>query len=77
MAADTDGSDGGGGSAADPAGAIVSADTLAHAGMLALNPATILANNDSTAFFAAIGDLVHCGPTQTNVNDFRAILVDP
>ncbi len=77
LAADTDGIDGGGGSATDPAGAIVSTDTLARAQTLALNPATILANNDSTAFFAALGDLVRCGPTQTNVNDFRAILIDP
>ena len=77
LAADTDGIDGGGGSATDPAGAVVSPDTLARAQQLALNPATILANNDSTAFFAALGDLVRCGPTQTNVNDFRAILVDP
>ncbi len=77
LAADTDGIDGGGGSANDPAGAIVSTDTLARAQTLALNPATILANNDSTAFFAALDDLVRRGPTQTNVNDFRAILVDP
>jgi hydroxypyruvate reductase len=77
LAADTDGIDGGGGSAADPAGAIVDRDTLARAAVAALNPATILANNDSTAFFAALGDLVRSGPTQTNVNDLRAILVDP
>ncbi len=77
LAADTDGIDGGGGSASDPAGAIVDVDTLARAAAAALNPATILANNDSTAFFAALDDLVRCGPTQTNVNDFRAILVDP
>ena len=77
LAADTDGIDGGGGHASDPAGAIVSPDTLSRAAKHALNPATILANNDTTAFFAALGDLVRCGPTQTNVNDFRAILVDP
>jgi hydroxypyruvate reductase len=77
LAADTDGIDGGGGSASDPAGAIVDRDTLARPAVAALNPATILANNDSTAFFAALGDLVRCGPTQTNVNDLRAILVDP
>lgn len=77
LAADTDGIDGGGGEATDPAGAVVSPDTLARAAALALNPATFLANNDSSAFFAGLGDLVRCGPTQTNVNDFRAILVDP
>lgn len=77
LSADTDGIDGGGGDAADPAGAVVLPDTLARAAALALNPATFLANNDSSAFFAALGDLVRCGPTQTNVNDIRSILVDP
>lgn len=76
LAADTDGIDGGGGSAADPAGAIVGEDSLARAVALGLDPAAFLANNDSTSFFAALDDLVRCGPTQTNVNDFRAILVD-
>jgi hydroxypyruvate reductase len=77
LAADTDGADGGGGSAGDPAGALVLPDTLSRAAAAHLNAATFLTNNDSTAFFGAIGDLVHCGPTQTNVNDFRVILVDP
>ena len=77
LAADTDGIDGGGGDAGDPAGAIVVPDTLARAAARNLNPATFLHNNDTTAFFSALGDLVQCGPTQTNVNDFRAILVDP
>jgi glycerate 2-kinase len=77
LAADTDGIDGGAGSATDPAGALAGEDSLSRAAMLQLNPATFLANNDSTAFFAALGDLVQCGPTQTNVNDFRAILIDP
>lgn len=77
IAADTDGIDGGGGNADDPAGAVVLADTLARARAKNLNAANFLANNDSTAFFRAVGDLVECGPTQTNVNDFRAILVDP
>lgn len=77
LAADTDGIDGGGGSASDPAGAIVGADSLARAAARQLNPATFLANNDSTAFFEKLGDLVRSGPTQTNVNDFRAILIDP
>ena len=77
LAADTDGVDGGSGEATDPAGALVTPDTLARAEALDRNAANFLANNDSTAFFAALGDLVRCGPTQTNVNDFRAILVDP
>ncbi len=77
LAADTDGIDGGGGSASDPAGAIVGEDSLARAAARQLNPATFLANNDSTAFFEKLGDLVRSGPTQTNVNDFRAILIEP
>jgi glycerate 2-kinase len=77
LAADTDGADGGSGSADDPAGAMVFPDTLARAEALDLKAANFLANNDSTAFFRRLGDLVECGPTQTNVNDFRAILVDP
>lgn len=77
LAADTDGIDGGGGYATDPAGAVVGEDSLARAASRQLNPATFLANNDSTRFFAALDDLVRCGPTQTNVNDFRAILIDP
>jgi glycerate 2-kinase len=76
LAADTDGIDGGGGSAADPAGAVIGENTLPRAKALGLNPATFLANNDSASFFSALDSLVRCGPTQTNVNDFRAILVD-
>lgn len=77
LAGDTDGTDGGAGSAADPAGAIVMPDTLARAAKIDLNAAQLLANNDSTRFFRSLGDLVECGPTQTNVNDFRVVLVDP
>lgn len=77
LAGDTDGIDGGGGNADDPAGAIVMPDTLARASAVGRDAAAMLADNDSTAFFRAIGDLIECGPTQTNVNDFRAILVDP
>lgn len=77
LAGDTDGIDGGGGNADDPAGAIVMPDTLARAAALNLNAAALLANNDSTAFFRQLGDLLECGPTQTNVNDFRVVLVDP
>jgi glycerate 2-kinase len=43
---------------------------------LALDPAAYLANNDATAFFTATGDLLQTGPTLTNVNDVRVILVD-
>ena len=75
LAADTDGIDGGAGSADDPAGAIVDETTLARARALGLDPATLLADNDSTNFFARLGDLVACGPTRTNVNDCRIILV--
>ena len=77
IAADTDGIDGGSGSADDPAGAFVFPDTLVRATAQNLNAATFLANNDSSRYFAAISDLVQVGPTQTNVNDFRLILVDP
>jgi hydroxypyruvate reductase len=52
-------------------------DTRARAAALNLNAARLLENNDSTGFFRPIGDLILCGPTQTNVNDFRVILVDP
>ena len=44
---------------------------------LGLDPETYLANNDASAFFAATGDLLLTGPTLTNVNDIRVILVDP
>ena len=76
LAADTDGTDGGGGSASDPAGAVVDASTLPRAKALGLDPAQFLAENDSTGFFQRIDDLVMTGPTCTNVNDFRAIVVD-
>jgi len=77
LAGDTDGIDGGGGNAGDPAGAMVFPDTLKRAEAFNLNAARMLENNDSTGFFRPIGDLILCGPTQTNVNDFRVILVDP
>jgi hydroxypyruvate reductase len=76
LAADTDGTDGGAGSASDPAGALVDASTLSRAKALGLDPAQFLAENDSTGFFERIDDLVMTGPTCTNVNDFRAIVVD-
>lgn len=77
LAGDTDGTDGGGGNADDPAGAFVDAATLQRAQAAGRNPAADLDNNDSTAFFRAAGDLLDPGPTGTNVNDLRAILVDP
>lgn len=77
LAADTDGADGGAGSATDPAGAVIDQTTFAKMKSLELSPAAYLANNDATAFFSATGDLVLTGPTLTNVNDVRVILVDP
>jgi hydroxypyruvate reductase len=76
LAADTDGADGGAGSASDPAGAVIDAATFARMKSLGLDPQAYLANNDATAFFAQTGDLVLTGPTLTNVNDVRVILVD-
>ncbi len=76
LAGDTDGADGGAGSASDPAGAIVDGATFAAMRERALDPKAYLANNDATAFFAATGDLLLTGPTLTNVNDVRVILVD-
>jgi len=76
LAADTDGADGGAGSAADPAGAMIDRSTFAKMASLGLDPQTYLDNNDATTFFAATGDLLLTGPTLTNVNDIRVILVD-
>ncbi|MGD0850868.1 glycerate kinase type-2 family protein [Bradyrhizobium sp.] len=76
LAGDTDGADGGAGSAADPAGAIIDQGTFARMRSLGLDPKAYLDNNDATAFFAATGDLLLTGPTLTNVNDVRVILVD-
>ena len=77
LAADTDGADGGAGSATDPAGAVIDQSTFAKMRSLGLSPAAYLANNDATGFFSATGDLLLIGPTLTNVNDVRVILVDP
>jgi hydroxypyruvate reductase len=74
---DTDGTDGGGGEASDPAGAIIDETTLARARALGLDPAQSLRDNDSTGFFEGLGDLLRTGPTLTNVNDCRVILIDP
>jgi hydroxypyruvate reductase len=75
LAADTDGTDGGGGAATDPAGAVIDATTLPRARAQGLDAAALLADNDSTRFFEALGDLLVPGPTRTNVNDCRIILV--
>lgn len=71
LAADTDGIDG----TEDAAGALVAPDTLVRARAAGLDPAAMLAGHDSFGLFHAIGDLVRTGPTLTNVNDFRAILI--
>ena len=76
LAGDTDGADGGAGSASDPAGALIDAATFAKMKARGLDPHSYLDNNDATAFFAATGDLLQTGPTMTNVNDIRVILVD-
>lgn len=73
LACDTDGVDG----AAEVAGAVIGPDTLTRAAALGLDPQTMLNTNDSHSFFAALGDQVISGPTLTNVNDFRAILIAP
>jgi hydroxypyruvate reductase len=74
LAADTDGIDGGTGQVTDPAGAIIDAATLA--GAPHLKAQKFLDDNDATSYFEAAGGLIVRGPTQTNVNDFRVILVD-
>jgi hydroxypyruvate reductase len=75
LAADTDGTDGGRGRADDPAGAFIDGTTLARARRIGLDPAVFLADNDATGFFTRLGDLLVTGPTCTNINDFRAIIV--
>ncbi len=76
LAGDTDGTDGGAGAADDPAGAYVMPDVLPRAAALGIDPRAALDDNDSTGFFAAVGDLLLTGPTFTNVNDLRCVLVD-
>jgi hydroxypyruvate reductase len=71
IAGDTDGIDG----SEDNAGALVTPDTLARAQALGLDAKALLADNDGYGLFSALGDLVVTGPTLTNVNDFRAVLV--
>ncbi|MGY3478614.1 glycerate kinase type-2 family protein [Bradyrhizobium ottawaense] len=76
LAADTDGADGGSGAASDPAGAIIDERTLSRAKSRGLDARSYLGNNDASAFFAETGDLLQTGPTLTNVNDLRVILVE-
>ncbi|MDQ0316374.1 glycerate kinase type-2 family protein [Amorphus orientalis] len=71
IAGDTDGIDG----SEDNAGALVDPTTLARARAAGLDPRAFLADNDGYGFFSVLGDLVVTGPTRTNVNDFRAILI--
>jgi hydroxypyruvate reductase len=72
LAGDTDGVDG----QEEIAGAYMSPDSLARARALGLKPRDMLADNDAHRFFTALGDSVITGPTLTNVNDFRAILIE-
>ena len=72
IAGDTDGVDG----QQEIAGAVIAPDTLARAWSLGLRPRDALANNDAHTFFQTLGDSVITGPTLTNVNDFRAILIE-
>ena len=72
LAADTDGIDG----SEDNAGAFVGPDTLLRARAAGLDPRAHLAANDAWGFFVGLDDLLVTGPTRTNVNDFRAILVE-
>ncbi len=72
MAADTDGVDGG----AEVAGAFINPTTLARARQLGIDPYTELSNNNAHQFFEKLGDQLITGPTLTNVNDIRIILVD-
>jgi hydroxypyruvate reductase len=71
LAADTDGIDG----IESNAGAYVKPDTLTRASLIGLNTSDFLARHDSFTYFEALGDLVMTGPTYTNVNDFRAMLI--
>jgi hydroxypyruvate reductase len=71
IACDTDGIDG----SEDNAGALYAPDSIARAAQQNLRASAMLENNDGYGFFSALGDLVISGPTRTNVNDFRAILI--
>ena len=72
LAGDTDGVDG----QQEVAGAFIGPDSLARAWAIGIKPQDRLADNDGHGFFEALGDQVVTGPTLTNVNDFRAILIE-
>ena len=72
LAADTDGVDG----ARDVAGAFITSDTLVRARAMGIDPWASLSNNDGHGFFESLKDQIVTGPTLTNVNDFRAVLID-
>ncbi|MGH6865128.1 MAG: glycerate kinase type-2 family protein [Methyloceanibacter sp.] len=72
LAGDTDGIDG----SEDNAGALIAPDTLARAAKAGLNAKAMLADNDPYSYFKGLGDLLETGPTLTNVNDFRAVLIE-
>ena len=71
LACDTDGIDG----TENNAGAIATSDSLYRAKQMGINASALLASNDSYTFFEQLGDLIVTGPTRTNVNDYRVILV--
>jgi len=71
VACDTDGIDG----SEDNAGAVLLPDSVTRAANLGVDATKLLADNDAYGFFSALGDLVVTGPTRTNVNDYRAILI--
>lgn len=73
LAADTDGIDG----SSPAAGAVITPDTLSRARAMGVNVPDFLTRHDSYSFFEALDDLLVTGPTRTNVNDFRAILIEP
>jgi hydroxypyruvate reductase len=72
VAGDTDGIDG----TEDNAGALLDPTSLARGAALGIDAKKALADNDGYGFFARLGDLIVTGPTRTNVNDFRAILIE-
>jgi hydroxypyruvate reductase len=72
IAADTDGVDG----QEETAGALLAPDSIARAWAAGINPRDALDDNDAHTVFEALGDRVITGPTLTNVNDFRAVLID-
>jgi glycerate 2-kinase len=73
IAADTDGIDG----SEDNAGAVLFPDTLTRGARSGLEARQFLSNHDSYGYFSALGDLLMTGPTRTNVNDYRAIILAP